>query len=340
MLGAVLVKFGQPLELVDVTLPSDLQPGQVLVAVKRSSICGAQLGEIMGAKGRDPYLPHMLGHEGGGVVEKVGPGVCKIKPGDRVVMHWRKGSGIEASPAYYRTSSELFDGIGGGPVHTFCKKAVVSENRLTQIDKNIPFEIAALMGCAVTTGFGIICNEAQLRIGQRVTIIGCGGVGLSAILGAKLAGASIVYAIDINKDALVMASRMGAVVAHYDDLTFKMCGDSDIVIECTGVPDVINTALNLTASGGKLILVGQPHHICDVTFTRMRKHYNGKTILDSQGGLTNPDVDIPRYLRLWRTGKLPLMGLITKYFPLEDVNRAIESIRSGVAGKHMLVMDK
>src|SRR5215471_11714042 len=174
MRAAILEALRAPLVLDDIEVPA-LECGQVLVQIHQTGICGAQLGEIDGKKGEDKFLPHLLGHEGGGVVLETGPGVSQVRKGDHVVLHWRKGAGIHAKPAKYQWNGRT---VNSGWVTTFNECAVVSENRLTPISKDIPFDVAALMGCAVTTALGLINNLAQLKIGQSIGIFGCGGVGL------------------------------------------------------------------------------------------------------------------------------------------------------------------
>ena len=161
MKAAILNHLNLPLIVDEVQLPEHLECGQVLVQVDCSTICGAQIGEITGAKGEDHYLPHLLGHEGCGRVRDVGVGVDHVKIGDKVVMHWRRGLGIESTFPKYKWKDKV---IGGGLVTTFNEYAVVSENRLTSIDPSIPSGVASLMGCAVTTALGLINNEARLKI--------------------------------------------------------------------------------------------------------------------------------------------------------------------------------
>ena len=183
--AAILETLNQPLVIGEIEIPP-LDVGQVLVQVGVSGICGAQLNEIQGVKGEDKFLPHLLGHEGGGVVLDVGPGVTQVKKGDHVVMHWRKGAGIQSKTAKYRWNSHV---VNAGWVTTFNERAIISENRLTPIPKDVPFDIAALMGCAVTTALGLINNLAQLKIGQSIAVLGCGGVGLNVVLGAAMVAA-------------------------------------------------------------------------------------------------------------------------------------------------------
>lgn len=340
--AAVLKEINKPLKIETITLPL-LDVGQVLVEVHASGICGAQIGEIRGAKGEDKYLPHLLGHEGGGIVKAIGPGVTHVKPGNRVVMHWRKGKGIEAQPPRYQGEAGL---IGGGWVTTFNEAAVVSENRLTKIGDDIPFDIAALMGCAVTTGLGLVNNEAKLKIGQSIAVAGCGGVGLNVIQGAALVGGFPIIAIDIHDEKIDLAMQFGAT--HGINSKDAKMGDAlrmikkqgvDVFVDCTGQPSMIDDGYMATAPGGKMILVGQPAQHQALWLRKFLQHYRGKTMLDSQGGLTNPTIDIPRYCELYRTGKLKFDGLITHRFPLHQVNDALNVVVSGQAGRVILEMN-
>lgn len=341
-IAAVLFELNHPLEIEEIEIPS-LGVGQALVEVHASGICGAQIGEISGSKGKDNYLPHLLGHEGGGIVLETGPGVSHVRKDDHVVLHWRKGMGIESDFPRYDCFGKS---VGGGLVTTFNSYAVVSENRLTKIGVDIPFDVAALMGCSVTTGLGLINNEAQLKMGQSILVLGCGGVGLSVIQGASMVSAGVIVAVDIDKFKLSMAGKMGGahfILSFPDSSPFDCLQNLskkgfDVVVDCTGKTNIIDIGYKLTAAGGKMILVGQPDWYKHQTFSLVRQHYCGKTLMDSQGGLTNPTVDIPRYLNLYRLGKLRLDELITHRFPLEKVNEALDMHRSGESGKVILEM--
>lgn len=345
MKAAILTELNKPLVVDEVVIPK-LGVGQVLVEVHYSGICGAQLGEISGAKGEDKYLPHLLGHEGSGRVVGVGLGVTQVKVGDHVVMHWRKGEGIEAKPPGYGWNGGI---AGGGWVTTFNEMAVVSENRLTPYNPDgVPFNVAALMGCAVTTGLGLINNEAQLKMGQSILITGCGGVGLNVIQGAKMVSAYPIIAVDVrNYTKLKRARTLGAthtIDANEADVreeVYRIAGNDgvDVFVDTTGLSDVINEGYVLTAPGGKGVLVGQPSHELSLTLNYMRQHFRGKTLMDSQGGLTNPTVDIPRYLNLYRAGKLRLdWNIMTQDYPLEKINDALGTLREGLAGRVMVKM--
>jgi S-(hydroxymethyl)glutathione dehydrogenase/alcohol dehydrogenase len=334
-LGAVLENFNKPLKLMELREPDDLEPGQVWVKFESASICGAQINEISGAKGPDPYLPHLLGHEGFGEVVRTGPGVQHVRAGDKVVAHWRKGEGIDAPPPKYRTGNKLK--VGAGPISTFAEYGAVSENRLTPVSKDLPPEAGTLLGCAVTTGVGAVVREAKTQPGESVLVVGAGGVGLSAIMGARLVNAFPICAVDINDHKLRLAHHLGANICGSRE---DCCGNYDVVIETTGNPAMIEWALDATAAnGGRLILVGQPPVGEEVSFCNFRKHYFGKTIMDSQGGSTIPHLDIPRLLRLYSAGRLPISHLATDRYPLSQINEATEAVRTGeVLGRCMITV--
>ena len=204
--AASRVEQRQPLLMDEVELPA-LGYGQVLVQVKVSRICGSQLGEIEGVKGPDKHLPHLLGHEGGGIVVETGPEVSHVKSGDRVVLHWRPGAGIQAAPTKYRLGTQS---IHAGSITTFQPLTVVSENRLTVIPAEVDFEIAALLADTITTGFGAVTRNARVEIGESVVVIGVGGIGLGTVLGAHLAGAHPLIAVDVHDHKLAKAREFGA----------------------------------------------------------------------------------------------------------------------------------
>lgn len=179
MKAAVLVEQNKPLVIAEIELPEALSFGQVLVKVHYSGICGSQINEIDGTKGPDKFLPHLLGHEASGTVLDLGPGVKTVKQGDRVVMHWRAGNGLQCEPPSYRWDGRK---VNAGWVTTFNECAVVSENRVTTIPDDFDLKLAPLFGCAVTTAMGVVNNDAQVKIGQSVVVFGVGGVGINIVL--------------------------------------------------------------------------------------------------------------------------------------------------------------
>ena len=339
-LAAILVRQRAPLELADVEVPAPAF-GQVLVKVLFSGVCGSQLGEIDGVKGRDPYLPHLLGHEGTGTALECGPGVRTVRPGDRVVLHWRKGAGLESAPPTYRAAAGL---INAGWVTTFNEYAVVSENRLTAIPADFDPAVATLFGCAVTTGFGVVNNTARVGIGESVVVFGAGGVGLSVVQGAALASAHPVVAVDLFDNRLVLARELGAThtvnVSSSDAeaevrALFGPAG-ADVVIDNTGNVKVIEAAYRLTGPRGRTVLVGVPPAGSASAIPTLPLHF-GKVLTGSHGGDGHPEYDIPNYVRLCQGGKLDLTRCLGRTYRLAEINRAIEDVRSGaLAGRAVI----
>lgn len=344
MKAAMLVESHQPLVVDEIELPDKLDFGQVFVRVHYSGICASQIHEIEAAKGPDKYLPHLLGHEGSATVLEVGPGIKTVKPDDRVVMHWRQGSGIQAEPASYRWKGQK---VNSGWVTTFNEFAVVSENRLTAIPSDYDLKIAPLFGCAVTTGLGVINNDAQVKIGQSVVVFGVGGIGLSIVQGASMVSAYPIVAIDVVYHKLKMAERFGAThilnsnnVSDIESEIRVIVGvqGADVVAETTGIAKVIERAYELTQPDGKTILVGVPRMGDNASIYTLPLHFN-KVLKGSHGGSAIPHVDIPNYIRLTKAGKLNLDGMVTHEFNLDEVNQAIDLVKSGATGRVLLVME-
>jgi S-(hydroxymethyl)glutathione dehydrogenase/alcohol dehydrogenase len=339
--AAILVEQHRPLVVDEVGLPDDLAAGQVLVHVHYSGICGSQLGEIDGAKGPDPFLPHLLGHEAGATVVETGPGVRHVRAGDRVVVHWRKAAGIEsATPAYRWRDTRLH----AGWATTFNEYAVVSENRCTPIPPDFDLGLAALFGCPVTTGLGVVSNDAKLRIGESIVVLGTGGVGLSVVQGAAMVSAFPIVAYDRYENRLALARKLGAthtIRSGDGDLTGQVrdivgAAGADVVVEHTGNTDMIRLAYELTQPQGRTMLVGVPHAGQSAAIHTLPLHF-GKVLTGSYGGASRPEIDIPRYIRLYRAGRLDLDALITDRFWLDDINAAIDGMRNGtVAGRPLI----
>ena len=341
MLAAIIVKQKEPLELVNLQITDPLSYGQVLVRVHYSGICGSQLGEIEGVKGEDPYLPHCLGHEGAGLVEEISPGVKNVKVGDHVVLHWRPGQGIQAEAPRYQWGNKT---VHAGWVTSFNEQAIVSENRLTVIPKDLNLEEAALLGCAVTTGLGVISNNAKVRIGESILVIGAGGVGLNVIQGARMASAYPIIAVDRCHHKLSLAKELGAThLIHTGEQNLSeevqrlLQGvGADIVVENTGKIELMEQAYELCSNKGRTIFVGVPPQKEKPSFRSLPLHF-GKSISGSHGGETEPTTEIPRYVRLMQSGKLHLSPLITDRIPLHDVNIALDKMRqSQIRGRCVL----
>lgn len=337
MKAVILEKINGDLTVGEVGL-TPLQYGQVLVKNIVSGLCGAQLQEIAGLKGNANFLPHLMGHEGCGIVQEIGMGVNTVKVGDKVVMHWRKSDGIEAPfPKYIFNEKE----ISSGKVTTLSEYSVVSENRVTPVPHDTPDELCALLGCGLTTALGVITNEAKVRLGESVCIIGSGGVGLNLIQGAKLVSAYPIVAVDIVEEKRDLCLNMGAtyfINSKVENIDQKF----DVIIDTTGIPEVITKAMTQLSGTGRLILVGQPKPGQEITLSDANKLFdgNGKTIKATQGGKTNPTDDIPRYIKLYKAGLIDINSIITHRFNLEDINKAITLLKSGNAGRIIININK
>jgi S-(hydroxymethyl)glutathione dehydrogenase/alcohol dehydrogenase len=337
--AAVLVELGRPLELADLAVPA-LKPGQALVEVAYSGVCHTQIGEARGHRGEDKFLPHCLGHEGSGIVREVGPGVAKVRPGDRVILSWVKGSGADVPGTVYDWNGRA---VNAGGITTFATYSVISENRLTVVPDGMPLRLAALVGCAVPTGAGVIFNTAQPRPGQSVAVFGVGGIGSCAAAAAALAGCTPVIAVDVNPDKLALARRLGATHAvnakACDPVAevLKLCkGGADFAVEATGLAPVMRQALAaVRPQGGTAVVVGNAR-FGETLAIDPRELNQGKRLLGTWGGDNVPDRDYPRYCKLMAAGRLDLEPLLSHSYRLADVNAALDDLERGCAARPLL----
>jgi S-(hydroxymethyl)glutathione dehydrogenase/alcohol dehydrogenase len=341
MKAAILVEQRKPLVIAEIELPQALDVGQVLVKVHYSGICGSQLGEIDGAKGEDKFLPHLLGHEGSGTVVETGPGVRHVKAGDKIVLHWRKGLGIEPVPPMYLWNGKT---VNAGWVTTFNEYAIVAENRITAIPADSDMEVAALLGCAVTTGFGVVVNNARVKIGESVVVFGAGGVGLNIVQASAMVSAYPLIAVDLHDNRLELAKEMGATHLINSGKTdarkaiLDIAGSAgvDVFIDNTGQPEIIEMGYQLAKPQGRVTLVGVPRKGNDIKIHSLPLHF-GKALSGSHGGEAIPQIDIPRYQQLYCAGRIKLRELFTDQFSLEQINEAIAGMRSGrMAGRCLI----
>jgi Zn-dependent alcohol dehydrogenase len=336
MKAAVVVDINKPLEMWEL-LPHPIEHGQVKVRNLVSGLCGAQLQEIAGHKGNTKFMPHLLGHEGCGIVEEIGDGVTQVKPGDKVIMHWRVSKGIEsANPKY---STRIGRVITGGKVTTLSEYSVVSENRLTVVPQDTDPEVAALLGCGLSTAFGTVFREADVNKDESVLITGCGGVGLGVVLGCSLRHAASIVCMDGSQDPAKAeyAKRLGAT--EYIT-SMQSCGKADVVIDTTGNPDVIAAGFAALKPSGRMILVAQPAPGQSLVFPNANTFFEGqgKRIMATQGGRTLPWMDLPIYHELCEDNLHKVKQLITHSFALDQINDAVDLLRSGSAGRIMISM--
>lgn len=330
--AAVLVKLNSPLEILTLET-QDLKRGQVLVKVLLSGICGSQLHEINGNKGNEKFLPHLMGHEGCGMVESIGEGVTSVKPGDKVIMHWRPGNGIDSDFPTYKYKDKL---ITSGKVNSLSEYSVCSENRLTAIPDSVPNELAALLGCSLSTSMGIIENEVNTSSVKRLLIIGTGGVGLNLILACKVNNLNNICAFDKSAEKGVLAIKLGAI-DFYSEI-HSISGDFDFIIDTTGNVENMSFGFQKLAPSGTLLLVGQPNPRDSFEVKNAIKFFNGEglTIKATQGGRVNPTTDMLRFAQLVQDKNVKFAETITHRYKLNEINEAFSLLKTGLAGRVMI----
>ncbi len=344
MKAAILETIDAPLVVGDVEL-TPLTFGQVRVKILVSGFCGSQLQEIAGNKGNAKFVPHLMGHEGCGIVEEVGHGVTRVKKGDKVVMHWRKGDGIESDfPTYTYKGKPM----KSGKVNTLCEYAIVSENRITPVPQDTPNELCALLGCSLSTALGTINQEAEVKFGESVLIVGAGGLGVNLIQAAKLAGAYPIVVTDIHENKRETSKTMGAhlfinsktsSIAEEINKTFGT-KEIDVIIDTSGSKTAIESTIPLLSGIGRYIMVGQPKPGESIELHTALHLFagEGKSIKATQGGGFSPSSDIARYVRLHKAGVLKTDGIITHRMKLPQINEVITLVRNGQAGRVLIEM--
>jgi S-(hydroxymethyl)glutathione dehydrogenase/alcohol dehydrogenase len=340
--AAVLETLGKPLVIKEVELP-ELLRGQVLVKVFFSGVCRSQLMEARGGRGKDPWLPHLLGHEGSGQVLAVGEGVTKVQPGDEVILGWLKGQGLDAPGAKYHCKGQV---INSGRVTTFSNHSIVSESRVVRKPDELPRDLAILFGCALPTGSGMVINELQPAGGSTVAVLGLGGIGLSALMALRSFECKQIIAIDLSDEKLALAKEFGAT--HLvnprrdnviDEVFTRTVGGVDFCIESGGTASSIELGFSLIRKGGGKLLFAS--HPAAAETIKLAPHdlISGKQIAGSWGGGSMPDRDIPRMFQLFRDGNIQLNRLITKRYPLEQINQALDDLEAGTVFRPLIVMD-
>jgi len=339
--AAILSQINQPLEIEEIIIP-ELKRGQVLVKIAYSGVCHTQLNEIKGLKGEDKFLPHTLGHEGSGIVEAIGADVTKVRPGDHVVLTWIKGSGIDVPATQYKMQDETL--VNSGAISTFMEYAVISENRLVLIPKEMPLKEAALFGCAIPTGAGLVFNILKTKIGDTLAIFGVGGIGMSVLLAARAKEASTIIAVDILDNKLDDALRLGAtytINAKKEDVLSKISKITDkrgvdYAIECVGKKESMEIAFkSVRDKGGVCVIAGnlpQGEQLLIDPFDLIK----GKRIIGTWGGETNPDTDIKLYVSMYLEKKLNLHLIPVSLFGLEQINLAMKSLEDGNIGRAII----
>jgi Zn-dependent alcohol dehydrogenase len=362
MRGAVLASSGaprpyaesRPLQVLELPTPLP-RPGEVRVRVTLASLCHSDLSVVDGSRPRP--LPMLLGHEAVGVVDALGDGVDDLSIGDDVVLVFVPSCGdcrmcengrpalcVRAASA--NAAGRLLHGASllrdaaGAPIHhhlgvsAFAEYAVVARESLVAIDRDVPHEVAVMLGCAALTGMGAVLRTADVRPGQSVAVFGLGAVGLAAVMAARAAGATTIVAVDPNTSKHSIAVASGATAATTpDDLGAVLATAGldavDVAIEAAGSARVMEAALAVVDRGGALVCVGLPHPEQTITVQALQFAASGKRLLGSYMGDAVPADDIPRYLAWWRDGHLPLEALYSGTAPLADINESLDALADG-----------
>ncbi len=342
-----------PLSIEELEL-SDPGPGELLVRVQAAGLCHSDLSVITGQRPRP--LPMALGHEAAGIVVQVGDGVDDVVAGDHVVLVFvpscgacdycrtgrpalcTAGGAANARGELLRGGRRLRDADGGIHHHlgvsAFADHVVVDRASAVVVDADVPFDVAAVLGCAMLTGFGAVHNTAGVQPGETVTVIGLGGVGQAAVLGAVAASAGLVVAVDPVPAKRELALSLGATHASPPDgvqalLEELGVGGTRWVFEAVGSAPVLEQAFSLTGRGGTLVCIGLPAPDTSITLPALAFAGEAKTVTGSYMGSAVPQRDIPRMVQRWRDGALPMEKLVTDVLPLQDINSALDRLADG-----------
>jgi alcohol dehydrogenase len=345
----------KPLEITEIELDPP-GAGEVLVRIVAAGLCHSDLSVINGSRPRP--LPMAIGHEAAGVVAEVGPDVSDLAIGDHIVMVFIPSCGhcaccSQGRPALCEPgavanrngtllSGAIRLGETAGRIHhhlgcsAFATHAVVSRHSLVKVDPTLPLAQASLFGCAVLTGVGAIVNTAQVRVGQSVAVIGLGGVGLAAVLGAIAAGASQVIAVDIADDKLAMASDLGATsvvnarhVDAVDQVRHLTAGGVDAGLEFAGSVAALETAYRMTRRGGLTVTAGLPAPEASLAVNVVTLVAEERTLKGSYIGTSVPARDIPQLIALYRARRLPVDRLMSGTIALDEINAGFDRLQQG-----------
>jgi S-(hydroxymethyl)glutathione dehydrogenase/alcohol dehydrogenase len=349
MRAAVMRAVGDPMVVRDDLELRAVGPGEVRVRLRASGVCHSDLSILNGTLGART-LPAVLGHEGAGEIAEVGPGVSGLAPGDHVILSWVPPcgrcalclggqphlctSGRPSGPPTIRDAAgaDVHLGIGGG---TFAEETIVPAIAAIPIPSDVPYEIAALVGCGVMTGVGAALNTAAVRPGSSVVVIGCGGVGVNVVQGARAAGAATILAVDRVPGKRATAGTFGATDACADtelgDAVERLTGGAgfDYAFEVVGRSETIRQAWDATRRGGTTVVVGAGSARDTVTFTAAELFATGRTLLGCLYGSADVRTDFARVLRMWRAGRLDLEPLVSATIALDDVNDACAAMENG-----------
>ena len=361
MKAAILHEYNSPLSLEDVEL-DDPKAGEVHVKIAAAGVCRSDY-HFMKGEARIA-LPVVLGHEGSAIVQRIGEGVTTVKPGDHVILsfvphcgscHFCTTGRPNLCDGHAATGPNMYDGTTRlhkgdqrihhmGKVACFAEEAVVPESGCVPVDRDFPMDCAALIGCSATTGVGAAILNAKVEPGATVAVVGCGGVGLNVIQGARLSNASKIIAVDVQEGKLEFAMRFGAThsvnakdqdpVARVKEITGGL--GADYTFEVYGSAETVETAYNMARKGGTVTVVGiapagEMASIDPVSLVR-----NEKVLRGTYYGSARPPVDFPKMVEFYRSGKIDLDNLITRRYSLDQINEAYEDLDRGEVGRGVI----
>ena len=349
MQAALLRQTGdEKLDVVSDMELDDVGPGLVRIAIKATGVCHSDLSAMNGTIPQP--APVVLGHEGSGEVVEVGPGVTKVKPGDHVIVafiapcgdciHCLGGQanlceqllGTQFSPRFKHEGGAVF-GMGG--CGTFAQETLLPEQAVIKIPDDVPWDIASLIGCGVTTGVGAAINAAKVRPGSSVVVFGCGGVGTSVIQGARIAGAAEIVAVDLldakRKEALTFGATHAVAPEDLNDVSAEIngaAGGFDYGFEVIGNPKTIRATYDAVRRGGTAVVVGVGRADQMIEFSAFELFFAEKVLKGTLYGSSDVRTDFMRMIRLWRSGRLDLESMISQRLALDDVNQAMDDLRN------------
>lgn len=361
--AAVCYEPHAPLVVEEVEL-DEPREGEVLVRIASAGVCHSDYHVMKGEW--NPPLPMVLGHEGAGVVEKVGPGVSLSQPGDHVILNFRPNCGwckfcTNGRPVLCNGAASprwvMFDGSvrlhkGAADIHHFARVAcfaeyaIVPQSGAVPVRKDVPLDRACLIGCSVMTGVGAVTNTAKVPPGSSVVVIGCGGVGLNCVQGAALSGAGRIIAVDMLENKLAYAREFGAtdvIDASKGDVVERIHamtdGGADYAFEAIGFSKTIEQAYEATGLGGTTVVVGMAPETDNLTLNALSIPRAEKVIMGSWYGSARPFVDLPKMVDLYMDGKLKVDELVSRHYPLDEINTAYDALANGEVARSVLMMN-
>ncbi len=364
--GAVLEELGRQGPYAE-TLPITLSQleldepgaGEILVRIEVAGVCHSDLSVVNGSRPRP--VPMLLGHEAAGIVEKLGEGVTDLRVGQRVVITFiprcgsceacakdglapcingsasnTAGSLLSGGMRLHRQGQDVFHHLGASG---FADHAVVDRRSVVPVDEDVPARIAAVLGCAVLTGGGAVINAGRLKAGETIVVIGLGGVGMAALLTALAHDGIHAIAVDARQDKLDLALTLGAEQAFLPQDLVTSGVHADLVVEAVGKSVAFESGLNVLAPGGRLVTVGLPAPDDLATVSPLTLVARGQSIIGSYLGSSIAERDIPIFVEMWRSGRLPLEQLVSAEIHLSDINRAMDDLGSGSAIRQLIIFD-